>query len=173
MYPEEYIQYLVHFHGDRDYFECHEILEEYWKQVDPGNKNSILVGFIQLAVSNYHYRRGNIQGAKKTLENALMIFSFQMESIHSFGINGHQLLLDVRQRLSDISHSVPYKSNELPITDPILLKECQIACDQNGFKWGNESDLAIEDIVHRHKLRDRTSVINARFLAMKLRKDNG
>ena len=31
MYPTEYIQFLIHFHGDYDYFECHEILEEYWK----------------------------------------------------------------------------------------------------------------------------------------------
>ncbi|MFZ3196347.1 MAG: DUF309 domain-containing protein, partial [Bacillus mycoides] len=27
MYPTEYIQFLIHFHGDYDYFECHEILE--------------------------------------------------------------------------------------------------------------------------------------------------
>lgn len=31
MYPTEYIQFLIHFHGDYDYFECHEILEGYWK----------------------------------------------------------------------------------------------------------------------------------------------
>ncbi|MEH7501602.1 DUF309 domain-containing protein, partial [Neobacillus drentensis] len=29
MYPTEYIQFLAHFHGDRDYFECHELLEDY------------------------------------------------------------------------------------------------------------------------------------------------
>ena len=27
-FPLKYIDFLVHFHGDRDYFECHEILEE-------------------------------------------------------------------------------------------------------------------------------------------------
>ena len=32
MYSQAYIDYLVHFHGDRDYFECHELLEEHWKK---------------------------------------------------------------------------------------------------------------------------------------------
>jgi len=173
MYPVEYIQYLAHFHGDRDYFECHEILEEYWKQVDPGNKNSILVAFIQLAVSNYHYRRGNLKGAKKMLENALTIFVSLKGSICSFGLNSQRLILDINQRLTDIDDLLPYKSNELPILDPLLRKECQESCRQRGFIWGKESDLSKNDIIHRHKLRDRTNVIEARELAIKLRKGNG
>ncbi|WP_460291943.1 DUF309 domain-containing protein, partial [Bacillus cereus] len=39
MYPTEYIQFLIHFHGDYDYFECHEILEEYWKTKPRGNRD--------------------------------------------------------------------------------------------------------------------------------------
>lgn len=37
MYPAEYLEYLVYFHADRDYFECHEILEEYWKEQGMNN----------------------------------------------------------------------------------------------------------------------------------------
>jgi uncharacterized protein len=173
LYPAEYILYLTHFHGDRDYFECHEILEEYWKHVDHGNKNSILVAFIQLAVSNYHYRRGNLKGAKKTLENALKIFSSKNESILSFGLNEQQLFLDIKRRLSDIDHLIPYKSNVLPVTDSLLFQKCQQSCVDRGFIWGTESDMSREDIVHRHKMRDRTSVIEERKLAIKLRKGNG
>ena len=44
MYPTEYIQFLIHFHGDYDYFECHEILEEYWKTKPRGNRDHYLVG---------------------------------------------------------------------------------------------------------------------------------
>ena len=64
-FPQKYIEYLVHFHGDRDYFECHEILEEYWKKIDNGNKESIWVGLIQLAVANYHHRRKNLTVPKE------------------------------------------------------------------------------------------------------------
>lgn len=53
MYPKAYIEYLVHFHSDRDYFECHEILEEHWKQ-DGRNKGWLVL--IQTAVAFYHYR---------------------------------------------------------------------------------------------------------------------
>ena len=31
-YPEAYTDYLCYFHGARDYFECHEVMEEYWKE---------------------------------------------------------------------------------------------------------------------------------------------
>jgi predicted metal-dependent hydrolase len=86
LYPKEYLQYLIHFHGNRDYFECHEILEEFWKKKDPRNKHSIWVGFIQLAVSNYHHRRGNFKGAQKTLKKALEIFHSKENSITKLGL---------------------------------------------------------------------------------------
>lgn len=35
MYPEAYVAFLHEFHTTRDYFECHEILEEYWKEDPP------------------------------------------------------------------------------------------------------------------------------------------
>ncbi len=38
MYPNAYLDYLVYFHGHRDYFECHEVLEEYWKKDQAGKK---------------------------------------------------------------------------------------------------------------------------------------
>ena len=69
-YPKAYILYLVHFHGDRDYFECHEILEEHWKEMDPKDRMSHWVGLIQIAVAVYHERRENRQGAIRTLTKA-------------------------------------------------------------------------------------------------------
>lgn len=41
MYPEAYIEYLAEFHGSRDYFECHELLEEHWKKTLRENGNYI------------------------------------------------------------------------------------------------------------------------------------
>ena len=48
-YPEAYIDFLVHFHGDRDWFECHERLEEYWKEHPDDPKSDTWVGLIQVA----------------------------------------------------------------------------------------------------------------------------
>lgn len=172
MYPKEYIQYLVHFHSDRDYFECHEILEEYWKETDPGNKESVWVGLILLAVSAYHHRRGNFSGAKRTLEKAEKIFKHQAESLAEIGLHVNQLFVLVSGRLQEISANTPYRSYILPISDPLLLKQCSERCVEQGLTWGQESDLSENGIVHRHKLRDRSDVIEERIKALSAKKDS-
>ena len=172
MYPNEYIQFLAHFHGDRDYFECHEILEEYWKKNDGRNKNSIWVGLILLAVSTYHHRRNNFNGAKRTLEKAIKIFKTESEFVIKLGLN-YPLLQDLlKERLSIVTNQQRYSSFNLPLKDLALLKLCKRYCEQNGVVWGMDSDVANDHLVHRHVLRDRTSVMEERNQALKLRKGN-
>ncbi|PLS01787.1 DUF309 domain-containing protein [Neobacillus cucumis] len=172
MYPKEYIQFLAHFHGDRDYFECHEILEEYWKK-NEGRKNSIWVGFILLAVSNYHHRRSNFIGAKRTIEKAITIFKNQSECLTQLGIESQSLFALLKERLSIISNKQEYVSFNLPINDHVLLELGRRYCEMHGLVWGKDSDLFNVHLVNRHSLRDRTSVIEERAQSLKLRKGNG
>jgi uncharacterized protein len=172
LYPREYIQFLVHFHGDRDYFECHEILEEYWKSIDPGNKESIWVGLIQLAVSCYHHRRQNFKGAKKTLEKAVKIFSNEKDTLLKLGLNGEKLKQKLMERLLVIVKEETYQSFNLPIIDPLLLRNCLELANTKDLNWGNESDLRNNCIIHKHKLRDRTYVIEERNQALHAKKGN-
>lgn len=173
MYPKEYIEYLVHFHGDRDYFECHELLEDYWKKVDKNNKRSILVGFILLAVSNYHHRRQNYKGAARTLTKALDIFQEQQQQLTSFGFSSSELLGFLNNRLLAIQNKEQYTSLVLPIQDSTLIEECKKTSKQKGFVWTTESDLANVDLVHRHSRRDRSDVILERTKALQERQKNG
>ncbi|MFJ7725494.1 DUF309 domain-containing protein [Neobacillus sp. NPDC097160] len=170
MYPIEYIQFLVHFHGDRDYFECHEVLEEYWKKTDSKNKSSIWVGLILLAVSTYHHRRSNFNGAKRTLDKALKIFDKQADWLIKLGFDQSILNDLIKERLSSIEKEGAYTSFDLPICDPILLETCRKYCVQEGFLWGKGSDFSKNGLIHRHKLRDRTSVIEERHQSLKMRK---
>lgn len=172
MYPDEYIRYLVHFHGDRDYFECHEILEEYWKNKDPGNKDSVWVGLIQLAVSCYHHRRSNFTGAKKTLEKAMKIFTKEEQGLSSLGLNKIELFLLLNERYIVIEKSQPYTSFNLPINDPLLAQQCQTDCMRLGFIWCSHSNLNNSSLINRHKIRDRTSIIQARLYALKRNKSS-
>ncbi|WP_404403598.1 DUF309 domain-containing protein [Jeotgalibacillus malaysiensis] len=165
-YPDAYIQFLVHFHGDRDYFECHEILEEYWKEHTNRGKNSVWVGLIQLAVALYHHRRGNFKGAATMIKQS-------KQKITVFTPECNNLALDTRSLLeliSEIEGAVligsPYQSVTLPLTDPSLINLCQQKCRRNGFTWGSESNLANADLINRHMLRDRSEVISLRKRAL-------
>jgi predicted metal-dependent hydrolase len=172
LYPDEYIRYLVHFHGDRDYFECHEILEEYWKNKDRGNKDSVWVGLIQLAVSCYHHRRSNFTGAKKTLEKAMVILKKEEQCLNSLGLNKIKLFSILKERHIGIEKNQPYTSFNLPINDPRLAQQCQTDCIKLGFIWCDHSNLNNKSLINRHKLRDRTSIIQARLYALKRNKSS-
>jgi len=167
MYPEEFVRYLVHFHGDRDYFECHEILEEYWKEVDARNKNSILVGWIQLAVCQYHHRRGNYAGALRMMQKALGIFRKELAAIHIFGIDGDMLLSMLQTKEKEIKKHIPYKSMYLPILDPYLKEKCKLVALTEGLPWEKDSNLNHSAIVHKHRVRDRKDVISDRLQSLK------
>ncbi|MCQ6273823.1 DUF309 domain-containing protein [Bacillus sp. V3B] len=166
MFPQEYINYLVHFHGNRDYFECHEILEDYWKKVDNGNKESIWVGFIQLAVANYHHRRGNFKGASRTIQKSLHIFSINKEELIRLGIEFTLLVKQMNEQLTHIENRQDYQSMTLPIYSKSLVEECKNRSLELNMQWCSESDINDLQIVHRHVSRDRTSVINERKKAL-------
>lgn len=171
-YPQAYIDYLVHFHGDRDYFECHEVLEEYWKENTPMERDSIWVGWIQLAVALYHQRRNNFSGAERTIDKAMTKFRLHEEQLHTFGINSQLFMEELQSLKASISAKSPYTSLLLPISDPILRDVCLNACEIKGFQWGSESDLSNKMIVDRHRLRDRREIIFLRKQALNKRKNH-
>ncbi|WP_233522560.1 DUF309 domain-containing protein [Peribacillus glennii] len=168
-YPGPYLLYLVHFHGDRDYFECHEVLEEYWKKVAPGERESHWVGLIQIAVSFYHYRRKNMKGALKTMKKAVSILGKKSLEIKKLGINHAELLLLLSETINRMENRSEYESIDLPITDPGLMEACKNMCSERGFTWCSKSDLANPQLVNRHSLRDRTDVILERYHQLSLR----
>ncbi|MBM4762175.1 DUF309 domain-containing protein [Bacillus sp. B15-48] len=172
MIPKAFIQYLVHFHGDRDYFECHEILEEYWKESDPRNKESILVGFILLAVSVYHHRRNNFSGALRTLKKSKKIFSYQKEKCEELAIDHSKLMKLIMDTRGVIEKQLPYKSINLPIGNKAVIDLCKSECKRQGFVWGERSNFANKELINRHLLRDRTDVILEREKALNKRKNN-
>lgn len=67
-YEALYIAYLIYFNRDRDYFECHEVLEELWLEK---NKDPLYKGLLQVAVGLYHFRNRNVTGGRKMLYSAV------------------------------------------------------------------------------------------------------
>jgi predicted metal-dependent hydrolase len=161
-YPNEYILFLVHFHGDRDYFECHEILEEYWKKVAPREKDSHWVGLIQIAVALYHQRRGNMPGAIRTISKAINNLASHTIELQQLGLEVDELLRLLEYTRKRMMNHQPYKSIHLPLRDKQLIQQCIKECRKAGFTWCNDSDPHNLHIIHKHLMRDRSEVIQER-----------
>ncbi|MEH7380851.1 DUF309 domain-containing protein [Bacillus sp. JJ1533] len=173
MYPQALIKYLIYFHCDRDYFECHEVLEDHWKE-DPVHERKLYwVGLIQIAVSLYHYRRKNTAGASKMMKSALTICKKQRFELSQLGFHVDELIELLQKKLHDIDNGTPYESINLPLTDKTLLSTCISKATQSGKSWGKTSDLSNEKLIHKHTIRDRSETIAERqkqlLLKQKLR----
>jgi uncharacterized protein len=159
-YPKEYLDFLIHFHCDRDYFECHEVLEEYWKETDPGNRDSIWVGLIQSAVGFYHFRRENRNGAARILKKGLENLKQHPKSLTKLGLDPEQLCSILEKSLENIKSGKEYQSVNLPLTDD-LKRLVDTKCSEVGIQA-----VVPPSILHRHSMRDRTEVIRMREEAL-------
>ncbi|WP_070121578.1 DUF309 domain-containing protein [Bacillus marinisedimentorum] len=172
LYAEPYLQFLLEFHGTRDYFECHEILEEEWKKEPRPEWQNVWEGLIKIAVSLYHQRRRNFSGAERLMKKAIKLLRGQPDELRQLGIDQKELIRMMDKRLSEIEHDVPYESMNLPLTDERLIERCKNLCERQGFTWCGQSDLADRMLIHRHALRDRQEVISERERQLELKKDN-
>ncbi|TLS53213.1 DUF309 domain-containing protein [Paenibacillus antri] len=167
-YPEAYVRFLAHYQGDRDFFECHELLEEYWKEHPDSPYRDAWVGLIQAAVGMYHYRRGNTAGAVKSFEGSLRRSS--PERLGALGIDAELWLERLTETLRAARAGEPYKDVDLPVADAALEAEARAACEALGAKWGDPSRMEDPELLHRHARRDRSGVIEARRQAYEARR---
>ncbi|MDT8860092.1 DUF309 domain-containing protein [Alkalihalobacillus sp. MEB130] len=172
MYPTAYLDYLIYFHVERDYFECHEVLEEYWKEHDPKNRTSIWVGLIQVAVGLYHHRRGNRNGAIRMYEKAISILEKQKTALSELGLHKSDLIrqLQSQHQLASNTRNTFHDIN-LTFSKEDLLPACIERCQQLGLTWTTTSTPK-EDIIYKHKLRDRSDIIRERQQQLKRNQTN-
>lgn len=171
-YPDAYVEFLVHYHGTRDYFECHEIMEEYWKQETNSLQRKAWLALIKSAVAAYHERRGNTAGAAKMWDSALRNVR-DRESVFSLGLDrdAYERLLSERLASCTEARHTAFRDPNLPITDESLLERCIIRCGELGVSWGAPSTNDPE-LIHKHTRRDRADVINERERQKQLKHDS-
>jgi len=174
-YPEAYIEFLAYFHGPRDYFECHEVMEEYWKSQPNHPYRQTLEGLIQTAVSFYHQRRGNLRGGEKMLRSALI--HLQDRHLEGLGIEPLTFRTRLASRLAALERAdaFEYADIDIPLSDELLEQACRDACAAMKAGWLAPSDLTDVHLLDKHKLRDRSDVIAERerqkLLKQRLRSD--
>lgn len=164
-FSKSYIAFLIHFHGDRDYFECHEVLEEHWK-MNGMERDSIWVGLIQVAVSLYHYRRGNIKGSLKLINKALHLLSYKKDEVLALSIDYDHFISKLKNSRVKIANHIPYSPINIPLNNQQLFATCKKQCENRGYEWGNHYDKAPDHIVHKHILRNNPKPVSKRQYAL-------
>lgn len=149
-----FIKFCTYFNGNQDYFECHEVLEEYWKEIN-GKKNHPLVGYIQIASSLYHWRRGNFQGALKLMKNALLILEQNERSIFFEYIDFPMLFSNCQNALTFIEKKLPFQSFKIQITNETLNQLVQKEIE-------NLPSMDKHFLLHKHMLRNREDILQLR-----------
>ncbi|QHW34470.1 DUF309 domain-containing protein [Paenibacillus rhizovicinus] len=162
-YPDAYESYLYEFHATRDYFECHELLEEYWKAHPDDGFGDTWVGLIQLAVGSYHYRRGNRRGATKMLDQAKG--RIDRSRLAELGIDGDQLHALIDGAIAGVERNEAFVDVNIPICDERLAERMKLDAANHGLAWGAPSGTD-DALIHRHTLRDRSDVVAARAAAL-------
>lgn len=150
-----FIQYLIHFNNEKDYFECHEVGEEYWKSLAPKDKTHPLTGWIQLAVGMYHWRRSNYPGALRSFIRSRA--KLADAGIWVEGFDHGQLIKDLNNAIAAVTEREPFGHFDIPVDSQAI--QASIA------QYMQENPLEAKDphfIMHKHRLRDRTSIINLR-----------
>lgn len=123
-YPDRYIRFFIYFNIDRDYYECHEVMEELWLEE---GRNPFYQGLLQVAVGLFHFRRENINGAKKLFASALS--KLQPYPDRYMGIDLGRLRREVEEYLERLKNyeSQPFAFYDLNISiiDEELRKRIQ------------------------------------------------
>lgn len=160
-YPEEYVHYLAEYYGSRDYFECHEIMEEYWKEHPKSEYKSSWLVLIRIPVCLYHARRGNWSGAIKLMGKAAQ--EADADQFDELGLDGAELVRRIRAAVHKwgVTGAI-YEDIELPIRDTRLLEAAQQKCRELGYTWGIHGLEAGDQVIHRHRTRDRSEVVSTR-----------
>lgn len=150
-----FLQYIIHFNDERDYFECHEVGEEYWKQIAPKDKAHPLTGWIQLAVGMYHWRRSNYPGALRSLIRAKP--KLAEAGVWTEGFDHEQLARLLNESIQGVTDRDPFEPRDLPLLPGDLAQAIEARRQQYIAPAHDEYYL-----MHKHRLRDRTEIIALR-----------
>ena len=149
-----FIQFVVYFNEHKDYFEGHEVLEEYWKEIAPGDKTHPLTAWILLSTGMYHWRRGNITGASRTLQRSLQRFDLDKGSAFYKGVDLQDIISHIEHSIEAINEKRPFRDFPIPITSPQL--EAAIG------DLPKQIPLEGSSLINKHMLRDRSEILKAR-----------
>lgn len=150
-----FIRFIIHFNYEADYFECHEVGEDYWKQIAPKDKTHPLTGWIQVAVGMYHWRRSNYPGALRSFIRAKP--KLTDAGVWTEGFDADALIQQIGMAIEAVTKREEFQPFELPLIGEELTKEVETMLSAYTL---TEDDAYY--LMHKHRLRDRSSIISLR-----------
>lgn len=120
MGDERYYAFISYFNTERDYFECHEVMEELWLEE---GRHPLLQGLLQAAVGLHHWHNDNFTGAVKLMEASLAKLSAYDDVV--LGIDLERLRVDLSvslRSLADRPADAPFQAFELVLRDEHLAR---------------------------------------------------
>lgn len=154
-----FVKFIVYFNDNQDFFECHEVLEDYWNEIPDRTKEHPLTAYILLATGLYHWRRENFPGALRTLKKSARKMAQMEERFPAFteGIHFPNLNHHLQNSILSIEARQPFTSFKIELTDQALQTAARVT-NQSMHLLPVGSDI----IIHKHLLRDRSEVIRLR-----------
>lgn len=120
-----FLAFVAHFNVDRDYFECHEVMEELWLEE---GRHPLLQGLLQAAVGLYHWDNANFSGAVKLMQAALAKLELYEDEL---------LGLDVGALRRDLVRSLEELAGEPPIPFHPFSLVIDSELEQEAVRWKN------------------------------------
>lgn len=149
-FAQQYLDFLFEFHMTRDYFECHEIMERYWKN-HPSypDKKRAEVALLQLSVALYHWRRGNYSGALHEIKRVHENLEYTLKDIvEVYNISGLEFAEDVSDLVYLIDTRQEYYDYNLPLDAHALKAYCEEF--ELTTSWQAPSPLDDPSIIDHH-----------------------
>ena len=158
------LNYYNEFIIKQDYFECHEIMEDSWKSKENFTKDLDEVFFIQVSTAEYHYRRNNLYGARKIYKRAVDRLNTRPFEYNEYGLKSEIKSL-IEGRLHNIDY-VNFKPLQLPLTKDMYRSLHYFAMPdvslEEFFTYIEKLHKTNIMLVEKHRLRDRSEIINVR-----------
>ncbi len=154
-----FVSFIIYFNHNQDFFECHEVLEAYWKDIPNRTKEHPLTAYILLSTGLYHWRRENYIGALRTLRKASIKMDQMLEHHPHFtkGIDFNSLYDYLQNSIQSIEARQPFIAFSIPITS-VTLQQRVIEQAPDLKLLPINSD----EIIHKHLLRNRSEMIRLR-----------
>lgn len=113
---EKYKDFISTFQEERDFFKCHEILEDIWiEETSCNTRKHVAINLLLISVGALHWKNKNFKGALKVLKNSLENYDDLKFEIEKIGVDSSKLKIIIEDSIGKISLEESYNEIYLPL----------------------------------------------------------